>query len=335
MSWLSQVAIGAVTVLTVVGSIVYLARKGLFEPDSTNEQSQEEREELSQSVGSQDFEVPFRKRVSAWSGPYKMLVASVVLLVLGSIVAAYQVMKTGSPVQQYATSEVRYAAVGVIGIGGGVWLKGWFDSQVGKLAVVYERAGQRNVVELIEYAKTGVRRRDGKVTVPEIESNRLLGLFWRYRQVGEDRRLRGTEKPLSDVITHLIPDHGDEMPDGEGWVVETKEEGDKVLTGATTTGDVTYRSPNTLSDEQATQNREKMKRKDAELDAVKSTNAELYTQVRKMRKKIENEEYQDRTDLMEDFDQFSQMLRTMTVELKEETDSDGPLENGENAEASA
>jgi len=76
-----------------------------------------------------------------------------------------------------------------------------------------------------------------------------------------------------------------------------------------------------------------MKRKNAELDAVKSTNAELYSQVNKMQKKIENEEYQDRTDLMADFAEFAEMYSTLRVDISGSTDADGPLENGEEAEA--
>ena len=151
--------------------------------------------------------------------------------------------------------------------------------------------------------------------------------------MGEDRRLRSGKKPLSDIVTHLVPDHGDELPDSEGNVVETHAGGDKVLSGASTTADLTYKSPNNLSDEEATQKREKMKRKNAELDAVKSTNAELYSQVNKMQKKIENEEYQDRTDLMADFAEFAEMYSTLRVDISGSTDADGPLENGEEAEA--
>jgi hypothetical protein len=335
MSWLTDVAVGAGVVITVVGTLIWLAKKGYFEPD-TNEQSQEEREELSDSVGGQDFHIPSRRHVGSWSLPYKVFVGSLVLLVVSVGVATYQVMKTGSPVQQYLTREVRYGMVALIGVAGGARLKSWFDSQIGTLAVVYERTGQENVVETINFARQGVRRRNGVVTLPEVARNRLLGLFWRYRQVGEDRRLRGEDKPLDDVVTHQVPDHGDELPDGDGWIVTTREDGDEVLSGATSTADVTYSSPNSLSDERATQLREQKRRKEAELRAVQATNAELYKQIKKMRKKIENEEYQDRTDLIEDFSDFAEMYSTLRVDIKENGDSESAVEkNGDESEATA
>lgn len=336
MSFASQLVIGAFVVISVVGSLIYLGKNGYFEPDDVNEQSQQDREQLSDSISSEDFQVPFRDRVSAWSGPYKALVVSIVLIMVGGGVATWQILKTGSPAQQYLTSEVRTAAIALIGVGGGVWLRGWFNRQVGRLILVYERAGQANIVDIVEYARTGARRKDGKVTVPEIASNRLFGLFWRYRQVGEDRRLRSGEKPLSDVVTHLVPDHGNELPNGEGWAVQTSADGDRVITGASSTADVTYSSPNTLSDEQATKNREMLKRKDAVLNATKATNAELNQQIQKMQKKLENEEYAARSELIDDFDKFSDMFQRATLEVRDETSSNGngTMKNGSKPEAS-
>lgn len=336
MSWVTDVAIGAVVVVAIVGTLIWLGKKGYFEPD-TNEGSQDEREELSESVGAQDFRIPFRRRVSSWSLPYKVFAGSLGLLLVVGGVATYQVMKTGSPIQQYMTREVRYAIVATVGVAGGVRLKGWFDEQVGTLAVIYERAGQENLVEQIPFAKKAVRRRNGAVTLPEVAESRLFGLFWRYRQVGEDRRLRGEDKPLDDVITHQVPGHGDELPDGTGFVVSTREDGDMVLQGATSTADVTYSSPNSLSDERATQLREQKRRKEAELQAVQATNAELYKQIKKMRKKIQNEEYQDRTDLIEDFSDFADMYSTLKVNITENGDGKASAveKNGESPEANA
>lgn len=321
MSVIAQLAIGAAVVLLVVGSLIWLGKKGFFEPDTVNEHSQAEREEHSAATGAEDFQIPFRRRVSAWSAPMRVFVGSLGLLAIGAAVATYDIMKTGSPAHQYLTLELRFAAVALIGIAGGVWLKSWFDRQIGRLIVVYEKAAERNLVEIIPYAKGGVRRDDGRVTIPEVARNRLLGLFWRYRQVGEDRQLRGTDKPLSDVVTHLIPDHGNELPDAEGWAVLTSAEGDRVISGATSTADKTYGSPNTLSDEEATANREKLKRKDAQLDAVKATNAELSQQLNKMEKKIRNEEYRTRSDLIDDLGKLSEVFqitqdRVSTLEAK-------------------
>lgn len=321
MSWVTDVVVGAAVVIGVVGGMIWLAKRGTFQPDAN--EATEDRAELEESVGRQDFQIPFRRRVSAWSGPYKVFVGSLVLLSLLGGFATYRIMKTGAPAQAYVTREVRYAIVGVVGIAGGARLYAWFDAQIGHLFVTYERAGEDPLVEKIPYARTRETRRDGKVRIPEVAQERLFGLFWRFRQVGEDRRLRGTDKPLDDVITQQVPDHAAELPDGSGWLVTTHEDGDRVLEGATSAADVTYSSPNSLSDERAIQIREKQKRKNAELQAVKATNAELYGQIRKMRKKIENEEYQDRTELMDDLEDFSSFLSTFRVEMQDGTSKNG------------
>lgn len=336
MSWIADVAVGFAVVVLVVGALIWLGKRGHFEPD-VNEATAEEREELTDSATAEDFRIPFRRKVSSWSLPYKVFAGSLALLVVLGGIAVYQMMKTGSPSSRWITTEVRYGIVAVAGIAGGVRLRSWFDNQIGKLTVIYERAGQDNLVEQIPFAQKGVRRRNGAVTLPEIAEDRLLGLFWRFRQVGEDRRLRGGDKPLDDIITHQLPDHGEELPGDAGYLVSTREGGDTILSGATSTADVTYGSPNSLSDERATQLREQKRRKEAELNGIKATNAELYKQVSKMRKKIENEEYQDRTDLIEDFGEFAEMYSTLRVDITDSGSENGasPETNGESPETKA
>lgn len=303
-NWLPNVAIGVLVVLSIAGLIVYLSRKGYFEPD-VNEDAPDEREELAETVGSDDFRIPYRSRIGAWSGPYKVFVASLALLALAVGAVTYQVMRTGSPVQQYITREIQMAIVGVAGIGAGVRLKAIFDGKIATADVIYEREGREPLVDRVPYAKTGERRREGLVTAPEVATNRLLGLFWKYRQVGSDRKLRGTDTPLSDVITQGIPDHAIEKPDGSGWIIPTHSDGERVLSGATSTADVTYEPPNSLSHEEKIEYRERLERKNARLQAMQATKAELYQQVKKMRKKIENEEYHDREELKSDLDDFA------------------------------
>lgn len=336
MSWVSDVAVGAVVVVAVVGGVLWLARRGTFQQDSGDETGAE-REELAESVGQQDFHIPFRRRIKTWSAPYKVFVGSLVLLGFGAGFAAYQVMKTGSPAHQYITREVRFAAVAVLGIGGGARLRAWSNNQIGHLDVAYERDGKEPVVERIPYLKGSERVRDGCVVVSEVAENRLFGLFWRFKQVGEDRRLRAEDKPLDDVIQHQIPEHGVERPDGSGYYVMTSQNGDTTLSGATSVADVTYSSPNSLSDERATQIREEKKRMKARLNATKATNAELYQRIDKLEKSIRNDEYDDRTQLMEDLDRFAGFLSTFRVELddKSKNGNGSALEDDGKQEATA
>jgi len=113
-----------------------------------------------------------------------------------------------------------------------------------------------------------------------------------------------------------VPDHAVELPNGD-YHVRTKEGGDKTLSGANSSADITYSSPNSLSDEKAIQIREEKRRKEIELKQAKATKAELYQRVEKLEKAIRNDEYQDRDQLMEDLDRFSSFLSTFTVELDE------------------
>jgi hypothetical protein len=336
VSAVTEVAVGLGVVVAVVGTMIYLAKKGFFAPDSTNEESQDEREELEDSAGSQDFSIPLRKRVGSWSGPYKMFVAACALLGVLVAYGAVDVLRTGAPASKYLSSEVRFGLIGLVGVIGGVKLKGWFDAQVAYLTVEYERLSGQDLVERIPYARTAVSHHGGRTYVPEVADSRLLGLFWRFRQVGEDRRLRGGEKPLDDVVTHQIPDHGKEIPDGQGYHVRTQEEGNRVLEGATSSADLAYSSPSSLSSERSVELREEKKRKQARLDAVKATNAELQRRITKLEKKIQNDEYKDRTELVEDFESFSDMLTTMKFEIEDTTENGtGPDEKSNGAEAGA
>lgn len=330
-----ELGIGIAIVLLVVVALIYIARKGYLEPESTNEDDLEEREHLTET-GREDFRIPYRRRVSSWSAPMKVFVGSLVLVGLVAGFATYQIMRTGSPAHQYITREVRVGLIAIVGVAGGVKLRAWFDDQIAYLDVEYERPGQEPVVERIPYAKTGEHVTDGDLTVPQVASNRLLGLFWRYRQIREDRQLRGEDKPLDDVVRLLVPGHAVERPDGSGYHLTTKEEGDVILSGATSIADRTFRSPNQLSTERAAQLREANKRKNAELEATRATNAELNQQIRRMRKKIENREYRDREELMKDFKEFTDYLGAVGFDLTESSpDHNGSSGVEQDAEAEA
>jgi hypothetical protein len=335
VSAVTEIGVGVGVVIAIVGSMIVLARRGFFSPDG-NEESPEERAELEESVGSQDFHIPFRKRVRSWSGPYKLFVGTVVLLSLLVGYGVVDVVRTGAPAGKYLSSEVRFAGIALVGVAGGVKLKSWFDSQIAYLTVEYERMGGQDLVERIPYARTAVSRRNGRTFVQEVADSRLLGLFWRYRQVGEDRRLRGKETPLDDVITHQVPDHGKELPDDDGYHIRTQEGGDRVLEGATSAADFAYSSPSSLSSQRSAEIREEKKRKDVKLNAVKATNAELQREITSLEKKIKNEEYHDREELVEDFEAFSDMLTTMRFEIEDTTENGtGPDEKANGTEASA
>lgn len=333
------IMLGVIAVVILVGGMVWLAKKGYFEPD-TNEGSLEERDELAEQVGEQDFRIPLRRRVKAWSLPMKVFVGSLALFVLAAAFATYRVMKTGSPADRYLTWEVQLGIVAAVAIAGGVHLERRFDEQIATVDVEYERTGQPNTTERFHYARNRARTVDGDTVVPVIADTRLLGLFHRYRQVGEERRLRGADKPLDDIFTIKVPPHATEKPGG-GYHVTTKASesddraGDVVLKGATASADLTFSSPNSLSDERAVEIREKINRKDAQLQAIKATNAQLQQELRKLRKAIENDEYEAEEDVLDKLERFSDMMNSGTIRLEKSTENGTGGKSADAEEASA
>lgn len=329
----STIALGVLAVILTVGGITWLARSGRLEPDSTNEESLEERDEMHSHRES--FDIPVRKRIGSWSGPMKVFVLA--LGAFGVLVAAtgYFALKTGSPVKTYVPEWAYMVAVGLFGVGAGVRLKNKFDEEIGRLNVVYERTDGAPKTEQVLFAKDRVGSLEGNPKVPEI-AGRWLGLFPRYRMIGEHRELRGGQKPLNDILEHAVPDHGVELPNGD-YVVTTREEGEVYMKGATSRADITYRSTNSLSDERAQELRAKNSQMEARVKTLSALNSDLDSQLNKMRKRLENEDYKTRQDLMEDFQQFSDMYSTLNVKIQDQTQNGKASgeEDGESREVGA
>lgn len=331
--WIVTVGIAVAVVVAVVGTLLWIARKGYLTPD-VSDRTPEEREQFADGADDRDFRIPLRRRAKALTGPAKVFAGAVVLLFGGVTVATYQVLKTGSPIHQYITSEVQYGMVAVLGVAGGALLQRRFDDMVGHLEVVYQDHGE-DVVDRVPYLKTRVRTYGGSTIVPEVARSRLVGLFPRLRQVGEDRRLRSEGKPLDDLIQHEIPDHAAELPDGDGWVIPTHDEGDEVVAGVSSAADVRYASPHQLSYEQATTYKSRIQAMRVRLRTTESQLAELYQQITRLETKIENEEYHQREDFMSDAKQLIDMVARVVNDVDGD-DDDGPasvLENGQEAEA--
>lgn len=318
--------VNALVLLVVVGGallvglagLMWLVKRGTFEPNATNTDTGEEREEMRARDRAEDFSVPLRRRVKALPGPARILILVMGALVVGFAALTYQILQAGKPLTQVVDVRIAAASLAVIGLAGGVRLERWLQSRVRYAYVFFEREGGAPDSEAVPFMADSREFRDGDEIVKEVSNSRLFGLVWRYRQVAERRGLRESESLPEDIVEHMVPDHAWECPDGN-VVIRTHRSGDKVLTGAAEP-DKTYSSPRQLSREESIKLREQRRRVNAELKNVKATNAELMRQIRKLRKKIKTEEYTERSDLLDDLDTLLESLAPLVNEHQDSND---------------
>jgi hypothetical protein len=312
------ILVGAL-VLGGVGLVVWLVKRGTFEPDATNTDAGEERQELATRQRADDWTVPLRRRYKALPGPARTLVAVMVLLVIALAALMYQILQSGQPLTQAVDYRVAAGLIGLVGVVGGIRMERWFRARVRYAYIMYEREGERPRCERVPFMADSREFRDGDAIVKEVASSRLFGLVWRYRQVAERRGLRNSESLPEDVVEHMLPEHAWETPDGN-VIIRTHSEGDQVLTGATEP-DKTYSSPRQLSREEAIRLREERKRINAELTNTKATNAQLMRQIRTLRKQLKNEEYNEREDLIEDLGELLEQFAPLVNDQHETHES--------------
>ncbi|WP_338904352.1 hypothetical protein [Salinibaculum marinum] len=141
MSPLVLILIVGGTLLVGIGFIIWLVKRGTFEPDATNTDSGDERANLSARQRAEDWSVPLRRRYKALPGPARMLVATIVVLVVALAALMYQILQSGKPLGQVVDIRMAAATIGLIGIGGGLWLERWSRDRVRYAYVFYEREG--------------------------------------------------------------------------------------------------------------------------------------------------------------------------------------------------
>lgn len=324
----TTVEVGVIAAVGVVAIAIYLAKRGLFDPSEEDES----RDELRERQSREDWSIPARKRVKALPGPLRVLLVGMVVVTVIVSYGLYQYFRTGAPADSFLTTEVQFGAVAFVGVVLGIGLARWFDKRRRSLWVAYEGEGEEPQVGEIPVMTDDQEVRDGRQVVKELARNRLLGLFNRYRQVGERRELRSNQSLPSDRVEHLVPDHSINLPSGD-FFVETQSEGDKVLSGGSS-ADLTYRSQNQMSYEESVTLRERMSRLRSRMRAVKATNAQLMDDIKKLRKEIENREYQEREALVEEIDEI---LTAMGPALQManpgfQDNSQGPVQRAENGE---
>lgn len=306
---LVAVVVGAI----VLGAMVILQRRQSVDPASDEEDVGEDGDDSPLPDAARDnsrtFNVPMRSRVAAWSIHMKVFFALLTVTMLLVLWVGYQLMRTGSA-SRFVSPPVIYIACTLVGAGFGVYATRWFDDQIGFIFPIYANDEGPPRAEAIPYVKESLRNTNGMRKVTEIARNRFLGLFWRIRLRGEDHRLRQSDKPLNEGLTREIPEHGAEIDGGlvDGFVVPTQKDGDKVYKGAESQADITWRTRDAMSVEATAKWQKRYHRATQKLGAVKADNAQLHRQLKRMQKKLENEEYETREALRNDFKEILGMV---------------------------
>ncbi|ELZ14416.1 hypothetical protein C478_07322 [Natrinema thermotolerans DSM 11552] len=289
----------AIAVIVIVGVSVYAAaRWGVFRPNDTNEQSGEERHELSVQDRRKQFRIPLRGRYKAYPLPYRLALTAILGLVGLFVFLTHQMLRVGADPTSYLTVETYIVGAAFGGIIAGVRVKQWSDRRVQWLTVIYDDEVGDEVVERIPYMDSRTSVSDGQPIIKECHKQRFLGLFWRFRQIAERRELRGARKIPEDVIEHQIPEHAVTVP--SGYVVQTSPDGDRVIEGPGNP-EITYKSQNQLSNERAQQIRRKNNQLQTRMDATQAENAELQRELDRMYEKVQNREYNEREDFKQDW----------------------------------
>lgn len=319
---LQTIVVGVLAALAAVALAIYVGKRGILD---TSEEDQS-RDEIRERQERDDWSIPARKRYKALPGPLRALAVATVLV---GVAAAYGLtiyLRTGAPAGSFLTSEVQYAIVGVAGVFGGVYLTRKMDSRRARMWVAHEREGEEPAIDEIPFNTASRTIRNGATIVTELARHRIFGLFNRYRQVGERRELRSNNSLPSDRVEHNIPPHAVELPSGDVYI-PTQEDGDRVLAGGSQ-ADKTYRSKNQMSYEESVTLREKMSRMRSRMQAVKATNAQLMDDIKSMKKEIENREYQEREDLV---DELGEMLEALAPALQMQSGGFSTIDSRERA----
>lgn len=300
--------IAVVIGVIVLGGMVLLQRRQSVDPsdDDPDEGEAGDGDDALPDAArdnSQTFSVPMRSRVAAWSIHMKAFIAVIVVTMLLAMWVGYQLMRTGSA-DRYVSAELVYLVCTVVGIAFGVYAKSWTDSQIGYIIPAYANDEGPPRAEAIPFLKDSLRNSGGTTKVTEVARNRFLNLFWRLRLRGEDPRLRQANRPLNEGIKREIPEHGAEIDGGliDGFVVPTQKDGDKVYLKAGGSADITWRTRDAMSVEESAKWQKRYHRVREKLGAEKADNAQKDRQLRRMQKKLENDEYESREALRKDFE---------------------------------
>lgn len=303
-------AIGLVVVVVIAVIFYGLYRLGVFQDDDHD--SPPEGTELVDRSGErgEDYRIPLREKPKQLPPMLKMSLVAVLLAMVVVGYYAFLFLRSGNPV------EIRYAsqmqAILVIALAGmaGVKIKDIKDRRLGVLYVEYEAQDHSELenTEKIYFDVARAKRDDeGNLVIHELFSTDILGLFHRRKQAGHDRNLR-SKRPLGDFVRHQIPPHALALDGERVYLLRTK--GRKTIDSPTGPADYTYRPPVELPYRAYRNQKRQMYQMDLEMSMLKSQLAAAEDELREAMEQIREEEYQDKKELLELFEDFADVFQT-------------------------
>lgn len=303
------VALGVGFILLFLLGIWAMAKRDVFTTESGNKDTAEERVEQRDELRNENYGVPLRARIGSYSTPAKAaLLALLVAVGYGGFIL-YKLAQTGAPATKYLNTDLAIVTVSVIGIATGFHVRGRYESRIGKLYNIYERAGRPPEVEKIEYFKHESLKDGEDTLIQRLHPTKLLGVFRRHYHIGEHRQLRAGRKPHKDVVTDAIPagNHAVELDDG---IYVNSTRGKPIyMDSPTSPADVRYKSPDNLSAERAAEMREGKRRAEIRRRGAETTSAIKDDVIEDLATMLENEEWQDREDLISLLERYESMQR--------------------------
>ena len=220
----------------------------------------------------------------------------------------YQFLKNGSPAEFQYTSQLQFAVLTLLGVGGGVAYRGYKDGSYGEIHVIYEsEEGQKiESEETIHFDQTAVEhQQDGSMLVKELRDERLFGLFRRFKLAGHDRRLR-SDRPLGDIITHEIHSDATKLDDGL-W--EMRTQGDTVVKGGVDkAADYRYKPPLRLPYEKQVKQQEQMRKMGIEMKSLRAQLSAAHGEMDDLIQTIENGEYREYERVMDKIEDAKELV---------------------------
>lgn len=326
MTAVTQLLVGVFVVICVLGGIILASRRGWLSGDDADARDRDTDDGT--RVSPDEYRIPIRHRVKAYSTPLKVFATAVVAVLAIVLYGAYTFFKTGAAPSNLLSQPSLNAVLAALGVYAGIRIERWLDAKRRLLHIRYENPGGRDRVETVPYRHGEEEITGDGVVVKELAKRRIFGLFSRYVQVGEDRELRTTNKPLGDVVRYLIPDHAAEIP-GVGFMVTTRKDGDEIMDRPDAPADRTVRTRESLSTSRSVELREQNRRHRIELNEIKSTNATLYRSLRNARKEIKNMEVEEEERLLKLFDEFTEKISRVQMDSmnRSRTDDDTDTES--------
>jgi hypothetical protein len=252
--------------------------------------------------------IPITARAKGLSSSAKIMFGSMALLFVVLGIFIYQTLSTGSPAEILFADQLRTGAIALVGVVGGIIATNMAQKNEGYLYNIYETDSGDTRTEIIPVDTSGIDNdSDGRPVVTEYKSRRLLGLFRRYKHVGEDAQLDGTHRAPGKPVKHQIADHAVEVKDGE-WFQRTSGRND--TNNPHMEHDYTYSSPVELSYDAYLNMGESVRRMRERLHGAEATISVLEKELGKLRDMLETGEYNAEDKILDKFERMSHIMST-------------------------